>query len=119
LDHFANEIRNGNNSQFGYVVVYEGKHDRYVYDRRSNGTLKTFLPVEGEANRYGETVRNYLQKNRGISKNDLMIVSGGFREKFSTELWIVPRGGKIPKATPTKDTMKYRRGDPTDICDGI
>ncbi len=117
LDGFAIAIQNETNSHFGYVVIYEGEHERYVYDRRSNGRLKTFSPVEGEANTYGEFIRNYLIKNRGISKNNLMIVSGGFREKFSVELWIVPRNGKIPEATPTKDTLKYRKGSTTDICD--
>lgn len=118
LDALAIEIQNTDGTSYGFVVIYEGKYERYVYDKKSDATLKTFLPMIGEANLLGETIRKYLVESRGISKTQLMIVSGGFREKHTVELWLVSRSGKAPEITPTLDTIKYRKGNPAGICDG-
>ncbi|MDQ3820526.1 MAG: hypothetical protein M3362_22980, partial [Acidobacteriota bacterium] len=48
---------------------------------------------------YGD--KHYLVNYRGIEPNRLVVVNGGYREKFRTELWLVPNGASPPKPTPT------------------
>jgi hypothetical protein len=45
--------------------------------------------------------RDYMVQDRGIDASRLVFVNGGFREKDSVEVWIVPAGAEPPRATPT------------------
>ncbi|MEZ5347087.1 MAG: hypothetical protein R2681_16185 [Pyrinomonadaceae bacterium] len=116
LDPFAMEINNSAGKSFGFVVVYEGKYGSNEYDNNSNPTI---LPMVGEAQMMGETIREYVVDSRGIPKNQLMIISGGFREEHVVELWLVSRSGTIPDITPTLDNINYRKGKPVGVCDGF
>lgn len=38
-----------------------------------------------------------------VDESKITYINGGYREKYSVELWIIPANGKLPKATPTVD----------------
>lgn len=70
----------------GYIISYGGKRARV-----------------GEAIERVQRARNYLIKVRSFPPGQLKAIDGGYREKASVELYIVPRGGCPPASTPTID----------------
>lgn len=63
----------------GYIVAYNGpRMERGSYLRRIYG------------------VGRYLTEARGIEANRVVVVDGGHKEKFTTELWLVPEGANPP-----------------------
>jgi hypothetical protein len=83
LDNLAIELQN-NPGATGYVVAYAGRGSR-----------------AGEADRMGRRAVDYLTTARGISRDRLLFINGGYREANSFELWIVPQGAEPPRPTPT------------------
>jgi hypothetical protein len=92
LDNLAIELQNSPGAQ-GYVIAYAGRRSR-----------------AGEAERMGDRAVKYLTETRGISRNRLIFVNGGYRESNSYELWLVPQGADAPSATPTLSPSDLRRG---------
>ena len=43
----------------------------------------------------------YLTKYRGLDPNRIIVLNGGYREKFTIELWVVPPEATPPKPAPT------------------
>lgn len=84
LDNFAIEIQNSSEAQ-AYVIVYGGRRDT----RRNE--------VRARLSR----IRYYLINNRMIASDRIILVNGGYRERFTIELWLRPRGEVAPVATPT------------------
>ncbi|NNE98532.1 MAG: hypothetical protein HKN25_05875 [Pyrinomonadaceae bacterium] len=121
LDAFAVDIQYDRGKGFGYVVAYEGRYTRRLYNLKTGKSLgeKAFLPRFGEVNVRAEYIRDYLINRRGLEKRSLMLVNGGFREEHGVELWIVPRFGKLPKLSRTVAKIKYRRGIPKPYCEGL
>lgn len=94
LDNYAIEIQSESNLK-AYVIAYGGRR----------GTAR--LEMRARRARIGR----YLVGNRGIDPKRVLVVDGGFREKLTVELWLVPEGEQMPKATPTvspKD-IRYKR----------
>ncbi len=114
LDNFEIQLYEESQSN-GLVIVYEGKHSKYNYDRKGNSTLKFVLPRFGESAFLTQEMQNYL-KFRKIPIGKFLFIDGGFRKNFEVEFWIVPNGAKLPKPTPTLETMKYRKGTLRGIC---
>ncbi|HEX6185312.1 MAG TPA: PEGA domain-containing protein [Pyrinomonadaceae bacterium] len=83
LDNLAIELQNSPGAT-GYVVAYAGRGSR-----------------AGEADRMGKRALDYLTTARGISRDRLVFVNGGYREANSFELWVVPQGADAPRPTPT------------------
>ena len=83
LDNLAIELQN-NPGATGYVVAYGGRGSR-----------------AGEADRMGKRALDYLTTARGISRDRLVFINGGYREANSFELWVVPQGADAPRPTPT------------------
>jgi hypothetical protein len=79
----------------GYIIAYAGRRAR-----------------AGEANRMGDRAVKYLTETRGISRNRLVFVDGGYRESNAYELWLVPQGADAPRATPTLSPSDLRRAAP-------
>jgi len=94
LDNLAIELQNNPGAQ-GYVIAYAGRRSR-----------------AGEAERMGDRAVKYLAETRGISRNRLVFVNGGYRENNAYELWLVPQGADVPRATPTLDPSQLRRAAP-------
>lgn len=85
LDNFAIELQN-DPSLKGYLLVYVGKDD---------------LPswTDGILNR----AAGYLVESRGLQAARIKVVNAGYREKRTTELWVVPEGGPPPQPSNTID----------------
>lgn len=114
LDNFLVQLRNQPMAK-GVVIVYEGKYSRPIYVRQtSQPNYKDYLPTVGEA-RYRMRVMTDHFKFRKFPADRISMIDGGFRENFTVEFWIVPAGAELPKATPTLDKIKYRKGKPAKI----
>lgn len=84
----------------GYVIFYGGRSYRGRLARR------------GEAEARANRIKRYLLERRGIDAGRIVMINGGYRERWGAELWITPAGAQAPTPRPTlgiKD-MKFRRG---------
>lgn len=70
----------------GYLLIYDSHR----------GT-------SGAANAAGERAKAYLVKEQGIDPERIVLIEGGFKEKLTVDLWIVPTGATLPKPEPTAD----------------
>lgn len=83
LDSYAIQLQTVPDSS-GHLIIYDGRLSR-----------------RGEVQGWMDCVKNYLVDRRGIDSNRIMIVNGGYREKMTVEMWLVPPGENLPQATPT------------------
>ncbi len=91
LDGFTNHLANESDAT-GYIIVYGGRRD----------TKRDEVQIRGSR------IKRYLVETRGINLNRIEVVNGGYREKFRVELWLVPRGERMPEATPTVNEKEVR-----------
>lgn len=93
FDNLAIELQN-NPGATGYIIAYAGRNSR-----------------AGEADRMTKRAADYLSTNRGIGRDRLVTINGGYRESNSFELWLVPQGAEAPRPTPTvsPDERRTRR----------
>ncbi len=75
----------------GYIVVYAGRRARI-----------------GEAQTRAERAKNYLVNERGIDAGRIVTMDGGYREKLTVELYLVPPGATPPASAPTVDPSQVR-----------
>ena len=69
---------------YGYILAYsEPRMERGSYLRRIHG------------------ISRYLTEARGIEAARIVVVDGGYREKFVTQLWLIHEGAEPPSPTPT------------------
>jgi hypothetical protein len=57
-------------------------------------------------------VKPYLVDTRGVDAKRIVVINGGYREEWTAELWIVPKGATPPNPSPTlaaKD-IRFRKG---------
>jgi hypothetical protein len=85
LDNFVIALMD-QEGRAGYLIGYGGKRARVR-----------------EAVERAQRARDYLIKVRNFPAGRLMAIDGGYREKASVELYIVPSGSCPPRATPTID----------------
>jgi hypothetical protein len=90
LDNLAIELQN-NPGATGYVIAYAGRNSRV-----------------GEADRMGRRAADYLSATRGISRDRIVTINGGYRDANTFELWLVPQGAEAPHATPTVSPDQIR-----------
>jgi hypothetical protein len=83
FDNLAIEMQN-NPGATGYIIAYAGRNSR-----------------AGEADRMTKRAADYLTTTRGISRDRLVVINGGYRESNTFELWLVPQGAAPPAPTPT------------------
>lgn len=84
VDNFFIQLNNAPEA-VGYVILYKGVD---------------WLPADLESN----PIRSRITRNIAFRKYDgsrLVFVDGGFRESFSTELFLVPPGGEPPQPSNT------------------
>lgn len=82
FDNLFTEISN-NPGSIAYVVLFCGRKCQYG---------------EIEAHIRGIEVKIGLRK---VDRSKLVLVNGGFREKFDTELWLVENSSATPEIKPT------------------
>ena len=90
LDNLAIELQNAPTAQ-GYIIVYGGSASR-----------------AGQADRLGARARNYIVNTRGIDAGRVVVVNGGYRERDTFEVWVVPQGAQPPQPTPTSQPSEAR-----------
>ena len=103
LDNFANELQNDPDVQ-GYIVFYGGKRQRDP----TRHAARLALPRRGEAEARAARLQPYLHDRRGVDSKRIVVVNGGYREQWTAELWIVPKGANPPIPTPTFKPREIR-----------
>jgi len=90
FDNLAIELQNSPGST-GYIIAYSGRESR-----------------GGEAERMAARAVEYLTTTRGISRERLVTINGGYREGNTFEMWLVPQGATPPSPTPTISPEQLR-----------
>ena len=111
LDNFSTGLKN--QDLVAYVVYYGGRCTpscEFDYPR-----CRPHYPRRGEAERRVGRIKPYLMNTRGIDDDRIFVVNGGFRESWTAELWLVPKGAP-PPLTPTTNAkdIQYRTGKVTE-----
>lgn len=105
LDNFAIQLLKEPEAQ-GYIIFYEGRRYASCYDSRAR------IPRRGEAAARIARVKPYLVDTRGVDARRIVVINGGYREEWTAELWIIPKGATPPNPSPTlaaKD-IRFRKG---------
>ncbi|HWW75489.1 MAG TPA: hypothetical protein VNZ44_08835 [Pyrinomonadaceae bacterium] len=90
FDNLAIELQNSPGAT-GYIIAYSGRNSR-----------------AGEADRMAARAVEYLTTTRGISRDRIVTVNGGYRDANSFEMWVVPQGATPPTPTPTVSPDQLR-----------
>lgn len=85
LDRLAKQLRTSS-EEIVYVLVYAGQE-----------------ACVDEASLRAQRIRKYLVKKYAIAKDRIVLKDGGFKVDLSTELWLLPRTGRRPEASPQLD----------------
>lgn len=93
LSSFAEVLRKHPTSK-AYIIVYD---TRLTYE--CNHSANTLLIW----------AKGYLEHTQRIAQNRIIGIEGGFREKLTVELYIVPKGATLPSLTPTIEPNKAVR----------
>ncbi len=95
LDYLDSTLRDEPDS-IAYIIVYGGRRG----DR------------QGENQARVACIKDYMLERRGVSTERVEVIDGGYREKATIELWLVPRGESAPTATPTvsSEDVRFRKG---------
>lgn len=119
-DFLLTALRNSSDAQ-GYIFVYEGDLKQFIYDRNGKHKgMKYVSPEMGAAQGLTDYLKNHI-RFRKFPAEKITFVQGGFREKFTVELWIVPNKANPPKPTPTLKKIKRRKQKrkPSGFCGEI
>jgi len=94
LDDFAVQLQSKPDS-VGYITVYGGNYRR-----------------RGEAQARASRIKAYLTKSRGLDLARVKTIDGGYMEKLTVDLWIVPSNLPAPLATPTiqAKNVRFKKG---------
>ena len=95
LEGFATALREQPRAR-AYVIAYKQHHPEGRTD--SPGTARRML----------QAVKEKLVKVYGIPASRITVADGGYRVLRELELWIVPRGVRVPVATPNVFPRKRR-----------
>lgn len=113
MDNFMIQSQNDPNMT-PYIIIYEGKEWKYDYKKDER---KLLLPTVGLAKAKIRSMKQYMTM-KGVSPKRFMFIEGGFKEKFTVEMWFIPLGAEAPKPAPTLTKMKYRKGRSSGYCVG-
>ena len=112
LDFFSMQLME-NPDLVAYVVFYGGRC--YSSCEIDYPRHRPHYPRRGEAEQRAGRIKPYMVMTRGIDENRIFVVNGGFRESWTAELWLAPKGAPPPPLTPTTDAkdIRYRTGKVT------
>lgn len=116
MDNVIIVAKNNPDSQI-YVLVYEGKAKRYVYDSRGKSSIRVSNPEVGLAKAKIRSMKKYLAV-RNFPQQNFVFVIAGRRENFAVEIFFVPKGADEPVPTMTLSEIRYRKGKPQGFCLG-
>jgi hypothetical protein len=83
LDKFTMELQMDPTAQ-AYIIAYGGRVSR-----------------AGDAQKLADKAKGYLVTKRGVDRDRIVTMDGGYREQPAIELWLVPSRASLPKPTPT------------------
>lgn len=83
LDKFTMELQMDPTAQ-AYIIAYGGRLSR-----------------TGDAQKLADKAKGYLVTKRGVDRDRIVTMDGGYREQPAIELWLVPSRASLPKPTPT------------------
>jgi hypothetical protein len=110
LDNFAIQLQNDPAAK-GVIIFYGGK------------TFRGKLPKRGLAAARAARMKPYLVDRRGIPAEQVIVIDGGYRAKWTAEFWVVPSGATMPAPSPTVPARKirFRKGkvNPRDYRCGV
>lgn len=96
LDNFTTQLQTTETAR-AVVIVYGGRR----------GTRRD------EVQARISFIKHYLTVRRSIERRRIVIYNGGFRETFTTELWIIPGGVEtklLVNPTVIGKDVKFKRG---------
>lgn len=95
LDNLSVELQNQPEMR-GYIIVY----------------APSVGSKSDTARAHAARMKKFLVESRALKAERIIFVDGGFREKLSYEMWLVPQGAELPVARPTasRKDVKLRRG---------
>src|SRR5882762_6873771 len=99
LDNFAVQLQHEPQAK-GVIIFYGGK------------MFRGKLPKRGEAAARAARLKPYLVQRRGIPADQVIVIDGGYSEKWHAEIWIVPPGASMPTPKPSIPIgqIKFRKG---------
>jgi hypothetical protein len=110
LDNLAIQLLNEPSTR-ALIIFYGG--------RRFRGRL----PKRREAAARAARIEPYLVQRRGIPKDRVIVIDGGYAEEWHAVIWMVPQGASMPSPQPTipVEKIKFRKGkaNPRDYECGI
>lgn len=95
-------------SSLGYIVYYGGRVNIQPY----GSPYTKRLPRRGEAFARASAIKSRYVNTFGIDENRIILLNGGYRENWTVELWLVPKGARPPLPTPTvkESEIRFRKG---------
>ncbi len=115
LGNIYQSIEDNPNSRL-YVIYYESQYRATsVYDDKTKKFIpKLIYPRFGDALNKAKEIPLYLKNVHKFPTEKIILIDGGFRQSLELEIWIVPNGAEIPKATPAleRKDIKYAKGKP-------
>lgn len=107
LDNFAVALEHEPEAQ-GYIIFYGGRRQNYPYCHSS----RQRFPRRGESQARVARLKSYLVNARVLDPKRIVVINGGYRESWTAELWIVPKGANPPAPSPTiqPQDIKFRKG---------
>lgn len=108
--------------EFGYVASGDMKArlDNYAFSLQVTPEMQAYILFYGgrrysgrlgrrnEAELIASRLKHYLLDTRGLAPDRLLMINGGLREEWTAELWLSPRGAKVPTSTPTVPPNEIR-----------
>ncbi len=88
LDHLASQFRKASDHMI-YVLVYAGQ-----------------ASCLDEAKARAVRIKKYLVKKQAIQAARIIRKDGGFQPHLSVQIWLLPRGSKLPKPVPTLELVQ-------------
>ncbi len=106
-----------------YVIYYSGRFRKETVwnkETRNNKILLKYPHRDDALNQakaiplYLTTAENISTAERNAFQDKIILVDGGFRQNFETEIWFVPRNAAPPQPNPTidKKDIKFRADKP-------
>ncbi len=95
-------------SSLGYIIYYGGRVNIQPYSPYTKR-----LPRRGEAFARAAVIKSRYINTLGIDENRIILLNGGYRENWTVELWLVPKGARPPLPTPSvkESEIRFRKGE--------
>lgn len=94
------------------MLIYEGKEPEY---NAGKNRIEIVSSKFGSAEAKFRSIKKYMSYRKFPVKR-ASFINGGFRERMTVEIWLIPSGAPLPKLSPTLTRMRYRKGGARGFC---